>query len=125
MANLQLENFCFGVIGTDGITAAQGEDTTFIVVPSSTSGVLPATGEFILVVYASTCVTPHDCLEREGIRIKSRAGNVLTIKARNAIGGGSQQAWVGADKYVLSFPAEKVEEIETEMANLTVDGGVW
>ncbi|MDP2218521.1 MAG: hypothetical protein Q8J68_14685 [Methanolobus sp.] len=107
----KLSNFCFGTIGAGGVTSAQGEDTTFAIVPNGSSGVLP-TANFIIVVFPSTVVAPHMSSAREGINIKSRTGNTLTIKARNAIGDGAQQVWVEGDKYILAIFTEVLEEIE-------------
>lgn len=115
--DLKLENFCFGTIGVGGITNIQGEDTTFLVVPNTTSGTLPATGEFIIVIYTSSCSTPHQCAAREGIRIKSRSANTLTIKTRNVVGDGGQQAWLAGDKYILPITSEKIEELAINGAN--------
>ncbi|MDP2218526.1 MAG: hypothetical protein Q8J68_14710 [Methanolobus sp.] len=107
--SIKFSNFSFGIIGAGGITSAQGENTTFTVTPDSTSGYLPATGEFIIIIYLSTSDAPHMSSAREGIRIKSRSVNTLTIKTRNVAGGGGQQAWDAGSKYLLSITAENVE----------------
>lgn len=121
MLTSKYKNFCFGNIGAGGITSSQGLDTTFVVAPDATSGVLPATGEYILVVFTSTCAAPHVCANREGIKIKSRSSNTLTIKARNVIAEGNQQVWAVGDKYVLAMAAEAIDEIEAGILNAMIE----
>ena len=115
------KNFCFGVIGTGGITSGQGLDTTFLVTPDAASGTLPAWGEFVLIGFPSAQQALHLSTNREGIRIKSRSSNTLTIKSRNAVTDGTQQAWIAGDKYVLAVASEAMDEIETGINNAMIN----
>jgi hypothetical protein len=114
----------FGYSTTESlIETNDAEDDTFTI-ESGTGSRFPSGTEFLIVVYSSSCSKPATCASREIIRIKSRSGTTLTIKARDQEGTSHSTDWGIGSKIDHMATAGTFTEMENAINDITATGDV-